>query len=93
MCGIIGLATIYEYFYNFMSERNRKDTDKPFIICFSLISNVKNLFSLKKNSEENNDYTSLNGIKVMATLWIVISNVYFLGYQPQLKALISQKTE
>ena len=85
LCVVVGLVTFYELVYNLCINKDVKDSDKHFIMCFSVISNVKNLFSLKNNSDENKDLNSLNGIKVMAILWVVVSNVYFLGFQPPLK--------
>jgi hypothetical protein len=32
---------------------------------------------------------SINGIKIIAIIWVVVGNVYLVGYQPQLRSFIS----
>lgn len=90
---MVGLATVLEFAYNLFYGSDTEDSGKPLILYFSLISNVKKLFSLSIDSEESKELQSINGIKVMAILWVVVSNVYLLGYQPQIRAIISKKID
>jgi hypothetical protein len=88
MSTIVVSATVYELLMEYRSEDNQKSIKKSQspILCFSAYSNTKKLFSLKLR---NKDLPSINGIKVITMIWIVISNVYLVGYQPQMRSFIS----
>ncbi|XP_054157259.1 uncharacterized protein LOC128955610 [Oppia nitens] len=95
MCGLVGLATGCELFYNLFNDKpiDIESTGAPMIMCFSLISNLKKLYSLKCKQNDK-QLQSINGLKVIAIVWIVMANVYLFGYQPQIRALIkSMQTE
>ena len=88
MCAIVVLATVCEFIYDLVYEKT-PDSKKPLILCFSLITNVKNLYSLKTINDSNKGLQSINGIKLIAIFWTVVSNVYLVGYQPQIRPFIS----
>lgn len=89
MSAVVGFATVYDLFINSKSGEMLGfggHTSQSPLICFSAYSNAKKLFSVKS---PNKDLRFINGIKVITMIWIVTANVYLLGYQPQLKSLIS----
>ncbi|VEN37617.1 unnamed protein product [Callosobruchus maculatus] len=67
---ILLIATIYDVFYH-----NKSDGEANMLVCFSVYSNCKKLFSYAESPGDVKHYLdSLNGLKVIGMLWIVYAH-------------------
>ncbi|KAB0798816.1 hypothetical protein PPYR_06696 [Photinus pyralis] len=73
--GCIGLillvATVLDYYLYYY----QKETSKSWLLSFSVLTNVKRLFTV---TESSNDITCLNGIRVMAMTWTAYAHFNLL---------------